>query len=231
MPETWLLCSACRSDIPFASKYYQCSVSTCNRARMRLVFCSVSCWDSHVATLRHRDAWAEDKIAPTQAAWEREQASDPEPARGSPPAAPAPQRPAPSPPRPSPPHSGSSAHFAPSTSTAHPAAPAVARPAAPAPPVPAAPVRRVVGDPPPAQAAPSAGAGQHLNDVVDRDMLIVVSKMKKYIKDRSGMNCSDAVAEVLSDHIRVLCDDSIRAAGRDERKTVLDRDVPRPRPR
>ena len=44
-------------------------------------------------------------------------------------------------------------------------------------------------------------------------MLIVVSKLKKYIKDRSGMNCSDAVAEVLSDHVRVLCDDSIRAAG------------------
>ena len=69
----------------------------------------------------------------------------------------------------------------------------------------------------------------HLNDIVDRDMLIVVSKLKKYIKDRSGMNCSDAVAEVLSDHVRVLCDDSIRAAGRDERKTVLERDVPRPR--
>jgi len=63
----------------------------------------------------------------------------------------------------------------------------------------------------------------------ERDVLIVVSKLKKYIKDRSGMNCSDAVAEVLSDHVRALCDDSIRAAGRDERKTVLDRDVPRPR--
>ena len=69
----------------------------------------------------------------------------------------------------------------------------------------------------------------HLNDVVDNDILIVVSKLKKYIKERSGMNCSDAVAEVLSDHVRALCDDSIRAAGRDERKTVLDRDVPRPR--
>jgi hypothetical protein len=82
--------------------------------------------------------------------------------------------------------------------------------------------RRVVGEPP----LPS---GVHLNDVVDNDILIVVSKLKKYIKDRSGMNCSDAVAEVLSDHVRALCDDSIRAAGRDERKTVLDRDVPRPR--
>ena len=68
----------------------------------------------------------------------------------------------------------------------------------------------------------------HLNDVVDNDILIVVSKLKKYIKERSGMNCSDAVAEVLSDHVRAIADESIRAAGRDERKTVLDRDVPRP---
>jgi hypothetical protein len=94
--------------------------------------------------------------------------------------------------------------------------------AASAPPSPAAP-RRVVGE------APPPAPGVHLNDVVDNDILIVVSKLKKYIKERSGMNCSDAVAEVLSDHVRALCDDSIRAAGREERKTVLDRDVPRPR--
>jgi hypothetical protein len=196
MAETWLHCTACRQDIAFGAKYFQCSVSTCNRARMRLVFCSVSCWDSHVATLRHRDAWAEDKIAPTQAAWERELASEPrEPARAAP---------------------------APAASAAP-----IVRSAAPG----SAPVRRVVGDPAPAPAAPSSsGTGVvHLNDIVDRDMLVVVSKLKKYIKDRSGMSCSDAVAEVLSDHLRVLCDDSIRAAGRDERKTVLERDVPRPR--
>ena len=59
-------------------------------------------------------------------------------------------------------------------------------------------------------------------------MLVVVSKMKKYIKDRSGMNCADAVADVLSEHLRAICDESIRAAARNERKTVLERDVPRP---
>jgi len=199
MAETWLKCSACRSDIAFSSKYFQCSVSTCNRARMRLVFCSVPCWDSHVATLRHRDAWAEDKIAPTKAAWEREMADLPaEPPR--PPAAP---------PRPSPP---------PTATVTVRAAPAPAAPAQ------AAPTRRIVGDAP-----PGAPAGVELSDAVERDILIVVSKLKKYIKDRSGMNCSDAVAEILSDHVRALCDDAIRTAGRDERKTVLDRDVPRPR--
>ena len=75
----------------------------------------------------------------------------------------------------------------------------------------------------------AAVEGLKLSDAVDRDILIVISKLKKYIKDRSGMNCSDAVAEMLSDHVRVLCDDAIRAAARDERKTVLDRDVTRPR--
>ena len=202
MAETWLKCSACRSDIDFGSKYFQCSVSTCNRARMRLVFCSVPCWDSHVATLRHRDAWAEDKIAPTRAAWERELAEQPA-----------------EPPRPAPAQQRVAAAASPAPRPAP-----VASPPPAASPSPAAPARRIVGEPPPAP-APS---GVTFQDVADRDILIVVSKLKKYIKDRSGMNCSDAVAEVLSDHVRAIADESIRAAGRDERKTVLDRDVPRP---
>ena len=50
--DVWLLCSACRKPIPFGATHWVCSVSTCNRDRTRLVFCSVACWDSHVATLR-----------------------------------------------------------------------------------------------------------------------------------------------------------------------------------
>ncbi len=90
-----------------------------------------------------------------------------------------------------------------------------------------APVRRVVGDA--SQATAAAVEGVQFAEVTDRDILIVVSKLKKYIKDRSGMNCSDAVADMLSDHVRLLCDEAIRAAARDERKTVLDRDVVRVR--
>jgi hypothetical protein len=220
MAETWLLCTACRTDIAFGSKYFQCSVSTCNRARMRLVFCSVSCWDSHVATLRHRDAWAEDKIAPTKAAWEREQASEPaEPPRPGPTT-----RQLPTASRPGRPDTlvGTPPPTSAVASPARPAAPAATTTA----PAPAAPGRRIIGE---ASPVPAAADGVHLHDIVDRDILIVVSKLKKYIKDRSGMNCSDAVAEVLSEHVRALCDDSIRAAARDERKTILDRDVPRPR--
>ncbi|HUJ60780.1 MAG TPA: hypothetical protein VLX92_19895 [Kofleriaceae bacterium] len=183
MAETWLKCSACKNPIPFNATHWVCSVSTCNRARTRLVFCTVSCWDSHVAMLRHRDSWAVEAKAPTKDAWERELAANPpEPAPTRPPTAP-----------------GGT-------------------------PV----VRRVVGDASPSTAAAIEGNVQ-LAEVTDKDVLIVVSKMKKYIRDRSGMNCGDAVAEILSDHVRALCDDAIRAAGRDDRKTVLERDVTRPR--
>jgi histone H3/H4 len=60
----------------------------------------------------------------------------------------------------------------------------------------------------------------------EAEILIVVSKMKKYIKDKSGMNTSDAVAQVLSDRVRALCDAAIATSQADGRKTVLDRDVP-----
>jgi hypothetical protein len=63
------------------------------------------------------------------------------------------------------------------------------------------------------------------------DVMVVVSKVKKYIRERSGMNTSDAVAEALGAHVRKVCDDAIRNAVRDGRKTVLDRDVPPAFPR
>lgn len=141
---------------------------------MRLVFCTVSCWDSHVAMLRHRDAWAVEERAPSKEQWDAELAENP--------------------------------------------APVAAQSSNPkSAPIPA--VRRAVEAP------------QPLSPTGDGDVLIVVSKVKKYIKDRSGMNCGDAVADVLSEHVRAVCDEAIRAAGRDERKTVLERDVPRPQRR
>jgi histone H3/H4 len=80
----------------------------------------------------------------------------------------------------------------------------------------------VAAPPPPAPAAPALAQAE-------AEILIVVSKLKKYIRERSGMNTSDAVADVLSEHVRAICDDAIRTAAADGRKTVLDRDVPRPR--
>ena len=56
------------------------------------------------------------------------------------------------------------------------------------------------------------------------EVLVVVSKLKKYIRARSGMNTSDAVVGVLSDHLRSVCDQAIQRATSEGRKTVLDRD-------
>jgi hypothetical protein len=52
------VCSMCRQPIQPGPVYYRCSVSTCNSGRLRLVFCSLACWDAHLPGARHRDAWA-----------------------------------------------------------------------------------------------------------------------------------------------------------------------------
>lgn len=187
MAETWKKCTACKNDIRYGANHWVCSVSTCNRPNTRYVFCTVPCWDSHVAQLNHRDAWAVDARAPSRDAWDKEVAASPPQAQSAPKA----------------------------MATANPPAPVV---------------RRVIGEPAPAPAPSGAAPGSvTLSDNVEKDILIVVSKMKKYIKDRSGFNCGDTVVDILSEHVRAICDESIRAAARDERKTVLDRDVPRPR--
>ncbi len=54
---------------------------------------------------------------------------------------------------------------------------------------------------------------------------MVASKVKSYIRARSGMSTAAGVMDALSDKIRELCDDSIRSAVKNERKTVLERDV------
>jgi hypothetical protein len=163
--ERWKRCSTCKSDIGFDTAYWICSVSTCNRPRTGLAFCSVSCWDAHVPIMRHRDdAGALDARSPTRAQAAAEARAQATPA---PVAAPKPT----------------------------PAAPIVRTPAPPA-------------------RAPE----------LPREILIVVSKLKSYIRARAGFNTADACAEVLSDQVRTLCDRAIENARRDERKTVLERD-------
>jgi hypothetical protein len=160
----WKRCNSCKKPIAFASGYFTCNVSTCNRKGTDFAFCSVSCWDAHVPVLRHRDAWADEQQAPTAAAWAERQREQAERA-----AAPSPE------PRP----------------------------------------RTVVS---PAAAAARSG------EPVPHDVLVVVSKLKLYIRVRSGMSCSDGVTDVLSDRLRALCDQAIDQARARGRKTVLDRD-------
>lgn len=59
---------------------------------------------------------------------------------------------------------------------------------------------------------------------VTRETLVVASKLKNYIRARSGMNTSANVMDALSDRIRELCDAAIERARSDGRKTVKDRD-------
>jgi histone H3/H4 len=59
---------------------------------------------------------------------------------------------------------------------------------------------------------------------VANDVLIVVSKLKAYVRAASGMNTSESVIEVLSDRVRALCDQAIEQARAAGRKTVMDRD-------
>jgi hypothetical protein len=156
------LCSTCKKPIGFEAEYFQCSVSTCNRLRVALFFCSLACWDAHLPMMRHREAWAEPMKSPTREAWQREQERQ-------------------------------EAENTESTEMNEPADKS----------------RRVV------QASTSD---------VAREILVVVSKLKAYIRARSGMNTSEGVAEVLSDELRKRCDAAIENATRSGRKTVLDRD-------
>ncbi len=59
---------------------------------------------------------------------------------------------------------------------------------------------------------------------VIQETLVVVSKLKDYIRAKSDMNTSDDVKDVLSDKIRALCDEAIDRARADGRKTVMERD-------
>lgn len=56
------------------------------------------------------------------------------------------------------------------------------------------------------------------------EVLVVASKIKSYIRARSGMNTSAAVLDVLSAKVRGLCDEAVERAKADGRKTVMDRD-------
>ena len=152
MPERWRRCSACKDDIALGVIHWVCSVSTCNRKRTALVFCSVDCWEIHLPTERHRESWAVEARAPLE----------PDPPEGTPRKR-----------------------------------------------------RSRAGAPPGATIEGKSG-----------EVLVVVSRLKSYVKANSGFNTSDGVLSTLSDALRVICDESIENARRAERTTVLERDVP-----
>jgi len=58
----------------------------------------------------------------------------------------------------------------------------------------------------------------------ESEILVVQSKLKNYIKAKSGMSTSGAVAAKLSEMVRQMCDQAIANADAAKRKTVMDRD-------
>ena len=74
----WKKCSSCKKEIPYNSLYWICNVSTCNRNRTALSFCSVNCWDAHLAIVRHRDTWAVEHRSPTKEFWAKVEAGEAE---------------------------------------------------------------------------------------------------------------------------------------------------------
>jgi hypothetical protein len=159
-PGSFARCNACKEPIALGATYWVCSVSTCNRKRTALRFCSVTCWDVHLPTAKHREAWAVEKVAPTRL--EGDEAASP-PAREK---------------------------------------------------------RRILP-------SPETTASAAVRREEPEEVLIVASRLKDFVRARSGFNTSDRVLEPLSRIVRRVCEEAIENARRDGRRTVLDRDVPK----
>jgi hypothetical protein len=179
-PTHFRLCSSCKRPLPFGERYYTCSVSTCNRSKMTLTFCSVNCFQAHVPVIRHREAWAEEQKAPTREAFMAARAAEQEQERTS-----------------------------------------VARKNEPGtPPLAQTPGRRAAAS----ASGTNSAAEEPTMSEAQNEVLVVVSKVKTYIRARSSMNTADAASEALSNLIRAACDKAIENAKSDGRKTVMARD-------
>jgi hypothetical protein len=71
---------------------------------------------------------------------------------------------------------------------------------------------------------PSSAATVKTASTMSNEVLVVVSKMKQYIRDISEMNTADEVSQKLSEIIRIHCDRAMENARADGRKTVMARD-------
>lgn len=76
--------------------------------------------------------------------------------------------------------------------------------------------RRIVG-------APAASTS---SKSIEDEVLVVVTKVRKFIADKSGMNTSAGVYDILTERVKLICERAIENARAQGRKTVMDRDVP-----
>ncbi len=58
----------------------------------------------------------------------------------------------------------------------------------------------------------------------EKEVLVVVSKLKNYVRSTYGMSTSGNVASVLSNSVRQMCAQAVERAKADGRKTLMDRD-------
>lgn len=56
------------------------------------------------------------------------------------------------------------------------------------------------------------------------ETLIVVSKVKKFVKEQAGMNTSASAMPALTKIVEEACKKAVEKARADGRKTVMDRD-------
>lgn len=73
--------------------------------------------------------------------------------------------------------------------------------------------------------APStSSSNSSSHGAIPRDILIVTSKLKAYVKAKHDLNTSGNVTDALSDIVRFHVDKACEKAKQDARKTLMDRD-------
>ena len=163
-------CSSCKKEIPYASSYYVCSVSTCRHKRKGFHFCSVPCWDAHLGYANHREAWAVEETAPAAAKIATKASSADSNAAGR------------------------------------------------------EPRRAVVSDSQPVTAGRTASVAEQAK-AITADTLVVVSKVKKLIKEQAGFSTSQCCIDALTQKVVEESLKGIANARSAERKTVMGRDI------
>lgn len=152
----WRKCVVCKKEINFSTKYYKCSVSSCDKKRSPAQFCSVECWDVHRSIMGHKSAGAEEYHSPTKSQWQESLKDSPR-------------------------------------------------------------VRLVAS-----KSKPSTETNK--KQLSDSEVLVVVSKLKAFVKENTGLNTSADVIDQLSDEIRDSCLKAAQSAHREGRKTLMAKD-------
>mgnify|MGYP003691498719 CR=1 FL=1 len=154
----WRKCIACKKEINFSTKYYKCSVTSCDKKRSPAQFCTVDCWDVHRSIMSHKSAGADEYHSPTKDKWLQEISNAPK-------------------------------------------------------------VRLVSKK---STSTPTASSLDYKTE--NEEILVVVSKLKAFVKESTGLNTSADVMPALSDIIRKSCLNAAKSAEQSERKTLMARD-------